>query len=104
MKSETLLKRNDGSEVKIVCELFTNISQLFSIGTFVLARKSPTDDWHYCSESDGKSIKECGSVANYIKHGRSTLMSTVRPHELLKATQEFKSKVIDEFGVMAKFV
>lgn len=104
MRTDTLIQNKDGSEVKIVCQLITNICQKFSIDSFVLVRDSSNDPWRVCRTDDAKTVKECGSVENYTKFGRSELWTRIRPHQLLKATQEFREEVVSKFGVMAQFM
>jgi hypothetical protein len=102
MKKENLIKREDGSQIKIVCSLFTNINQTHSIDTFVLFRENAEDNWNVLSNIPAEGFKAMPRE-EYIRRGRSPLIQKVRVGELLKALNEFRKDVIDKFGITAEF-
>lgn len=82
---EHLIRRPDGSEVKIVAQEFFSISQDRSVGVYVLRRGDPNKAWHCCSDRPHPNWRSM-SVAEYMKHGRSEMLQTVTPGEILKVT------------------
>lgn len=82
--TRTLL-REDGSEVKIVAEAFFGSGLTLSIGVYVHRRETPKHDWVLCNDRPHPDWKNM-SRADYINHGRSEMLQTVSPGEILKMT------------------
>lgn len=80
---EHLIRRADGSEVKIVAQEFFSINQQRSIGVYVLRRDNPDSNWHCCSDRPHPNWRSM-SVDEYVKHGRSEMLQTVTTGEILK--------------------
>lgn len=88
MKVENIITRPDGSQVKIVAEMFIGRGLTESIGNYVLRRPTPECSWNLC-EGGSSNSKELGmSVAEYIKHGRPEMLQFATPAEILKVNQE----------------
>lgn len=102
MKQENLIQREDGSQIKIVCTLFTNSNLTFTIDTYVLFRENESAQWNVLSNIPAQGFKMMPRE-EYIKHGRSPLMQKVKIGELLKASNTFRKKVVEAFGNMAIF-
>lgn len=83
MKAEQLITRADGSQVKIVAELFTNPSCERTIGTYVLQRNSPDEMWHVCSDTPVKGAKHM-SRSEYLRRGRCEKLRVATISEILK--------------------
>ena len=80
-----LLKRGDGSEVKIVASAFFGAGLHRSVGVSVFQRAGPNNDWRLCNDRPHPDWRTM-SVDEYIKHGRSEMLRTVSIGEILRAT------------------
>ncbi|WP_236748869.1 hypothetical protein [Acidovorax carolinensis] len=79
------IQRDDGSEVRIVAQVFGAIlASQPSIGVHVHRRAGPDQDWVLCSDQPHPDWRSM-SVSDYAKHGRSELLRTVSTGELLRA-------------------
>lgn len=83
-KVTTTLDRVDGSQVKIVSQLFFGAGLKESIGVYVLRRDTTDHEWKLCSDTPAPNWRDM-SVDEYIKHGRSELLQTVSIGEILKS-------------------
>lgn len=81
----SLITRNDGSQVKIVCELMFGRGLHPSIGTYVLKRESAEHQWTVCN--DRPTPVEPWSVDGYIKHGRPEILRLTTFAERVKTYQ-----------------
>jgi hypothetical protein len=80
-----VIPRQDGSEVRIVVEQMTGIGLNSSIGVYVHRRESPDQHWVLLSDKPHPDWRAM-SVADYMKHGRSKMLQSVSPGEILKLT------------------
>lgn len=77
------IKRQDGSEVRIVAEEFFGAGLTRSIGVYVLRRETPEGDWKLCSDRPHPDWRTM-SVDEYVKHGRSEMLQAASIGEILK--------------------
>lgn len=94
-KATQTIKRDDGSEVRIVAQAFYGAGLHESIDIYVLRRESRNHHWTLCSERphpDWKSMPR----EDYIKFGRSPMLQAVSPGELLKV-RSLIGKSMDQF-------
>ena len=93
IRKETMIQREDGSQLRIVCQLVHNVfgdkSDTYCIDTFTLFRKSIKDDWNVLSDIPAAGYKKM-SRAEYISNGKSPLMKKVKIFELLRASLKFR--------------
>lgn len=80
---EQLLKRADGSEVKIVAQDFFGAGLTRSVGVYVLRRESPSHAWSCTSDRPHPDWRTM-SVDDYCKYGRSEMLRAATPGEILK--------------------
>lgn len=85
-KATQLLQRANGSQVKIVAEEFFGRGLHRSVGVYVLRRDTVHSPWTLCSDRPAPNWRTM-PVADYIAHGRSEMLQTVTPGEILKVTQ-----------------
>ena len=90
MQVSEIIDRADGSQVKIVAEEGFGIGLHRSIGVYVLSRADKTQPWQFCNERPDPNWKTM-SVADYVKNGRSKMLQTVRPCEILRVAQQLES-------------
>lgn len=82
-KISQTLQRADGSEARIVAQACFGAGLQQSIDVYVHRRESPDHEWVLCSDSPHKDWRDM-SVDEYIKHGRSEVLQTVSPGEIMK--------------------
>lgn len=82
-KVTQVIPRQDGSEVRIVVEQMTGIGLNSSIGVYVHRRESPDQHWVLLSDKPHPDWLAM-SVDDYMKHGRSEMLQSVSPGEILK--------------------
>ena len=85
-KASQLLQRADGSQVKIVAEECFGTGLHRSIGVYVLRRDTAEHPWQLCNDRPAPNWRSM-PVADYVKHGRSEMLQTVTPGEMLKVVQ-----------------
>lgn len=92
-KVEKILEREDGSQVKIVATA-TCAAPTFQreIDFFVLRRDGADDNWKSVSDQPHPDWRKM-SVDEYIKHGRSELLRTVKFGEISRVIQELKAQL-----------
>lgn len=101
-KITKIISRSDGSEVKIVAETLFGAGLQESVGVDVFRRESPEHSWVYCSDQPHPDWQAM-SVEEYVKHGRSEMLQTVSPGEMLAVVNglggrlsEFESAAVPE--------
>lgn len=87
---QKILQREDGSEAKIVVTECFGVGLVRSVDVYVLRRSSPDQAWSLCSDQPHPDWRTM-SVDEYIRHGRSEMLQTVKTDEILKAVQELNS-------------
>ena len=89
MNSEPITKitrtfqRPDGSEARIVATQFFGAGLKPSVGVYVLRRPNSDAQWHLCSQTPHPQWRAM-PVDEYIQHGRSEMLQTVTPGEILQ--------------------
>jgi hypothetical protein len=85
-KVTQIIRRNDGSEVRIVAQKFYGRGLTCSIDVYVHRRESPDHPWMLTSNQPHPDWCKM-SVDEYIKRGRSEMLRTVSHGEILKVTR-----------------
>lgn len=81
-----VFRRTNGSEAKIVAQAMFGIGGHQSIDVFVLRRESISDEWSLCSDRPHPEWRTM-SVDDYVQRGRSEMLSSVSPAEILSLTR-----------------
>ena len=84
-KVSQILERKDGSEVKIVAQTFFGTGLHESTDVYVLQRESKEHAWKLCSEKPHPEWLTM-SVDDYVKRGRSEMLTAASIGEILKVT------------------
>lgn len=84
-KVEQVIRREDGSEVKIVAEACTGIGLTHSIGVHVHRREDPGHAWMLMGDRPHPDWRKM-SVDDYIKYGRPEMLRVASVGEILKVT------------------
>jgi len=84
-KVTKIIPRQDGSEVKIVVEQMIGSGLHSSIGVYVHCRETPGHPWVLRSDRPHADWRGM-SLDDYIMHGRSEMLQSVSPGEILKLT------------------
>lgn len=79
------IRRGDDSEVRITATAMYGAGLTRSVDVYVHRRDSSDKEWKLCSDKPHPYWREM-SVDDYIKHGRSEMLMTVSPGEILSAT------------------
>ena len=87
MKLERLIARPDGSQIKIVTELWLNLFGNDAIHQYVLRRPSKEDPWHCCSSTPALNWRDM-SVDEYVRSGRPEMFRYASHGELMLATRD----------------
>ena len=82
-KITQIIQREDGSEARIVASACFGIGLALSIDVYVHRRESSGHNWILCSDRPHPNWLEM-SVEDYIDNGRSEMLQTVSPGEILK--------------------
>lgn len=90
--AEQLIRRKDGSEVKIVARDFSEPGRARSVDVYVLRRASPKHNWTLCSDQPHPDWRKM-SVDEYVKHGRSEKLRTVTHGEIFKVANALQRPV-----------
>ncbi|EKF7416873.1 hypothetical protein EFK68_03665 [Pseudomonas aeruginosa] len=86
-KITLLIRRDDGSEAKIVARADYGIDFVHRHTSLdVFRRSSSEEQWHLCSDKPHPDWKSM-SVDEYKARGRSEVFQTVTQGEILRATQ-----------------
>lgn len=97
--SNTIITRDDKSQVRILVQSCTNSNLSFSLDATVFARESDQSNWRIIqkpalSNSPESKKMQC-SVEEYKTHpSRPEYFRTVSFAELVKATMEVKEKIL----------
>jgi hypothetical protein len=84
-KVTQVIKRDDGSEVKIVAQQYVGLGLQCSVGVDVFRRENPDQAWSLCNDRPHPDWRTM-SVDEYKKRGRSEMLQTVSHGEILKVT------------------
>jgi len=82
-KISQTLKRNDGSEVRIVVEQSFGRGLTPSLGVYVLRRPTLADNWQLCSNAPHKDWRTM-PVDEYQQRGRSEMLRYASSGEILR--------------------
>lgn len=91
-KFTQFIKREDGTEVRIIAEAFYGRGLHQSIDVMVHRREKPEDNWQLCSDRPHPNWLKM-SVDDYIKFGRSEMLRTVSTGEILKVASMIGKKM-----------
>lgn len=80
---ENLIRRADGSEVKIVAREYFGEGLTRSVGVDVLRRANAAAQWTVCSDRPHPNWRNM-PVDEYVQHGRSEKLQTASLAEMLK--------------------
>lgn len=84
-KVTRVFDREDGSQARIIAEQFTGLGLNHSVNVMVHFRSSGTSIWKLCNDRPHSNWKEM-SVEEYCRSGRSEMLQTVTPAEILKVS------------------
>ncbi len=87
IKIERLISRDDGSQIKIVAELWCNLFGKDAIHAYTLRRDSADLSWSCCGTNPANNWREM-SVDEYVRSGRSELLRYASPAELLSVSRD----------------
>ena len=82
-KVTRFLKKEDGTEVKIIAEIMVGRGLHESVGVYALHRKTNQEQWQLLSDRPSPNWREM-SVSAYTSLGRSPLLQVVGQAEILK--------------------
>jgi len=85
-KFTQIIKRPCGSEVRIVATAMFGLGLHQSVDIFVHKRENKNAPWQLCNDKPCQGWKSM-SREDYIKHGRSEMLNTVSPGEIMKTIQ-----------------
>lgn len=91
-KVEQLLKRTDGSEVKVVAQECFGLGLTRSVDVYVLRRESAKHAWKLLSNRPHPNSRSM-SVDEYVKHGRSEMLQNVSHAEILRTTSMLHTRM-----------
>lgn len=77
------IERSDGTQARIVATQMFGYGMAASIDVFVLRRPSEEENWSLCSNRPHSDWQQM-SVDEYVQGGRSEMLQTVSPGEILK--------------------
>ena len=87
IKLEQLISRDDGSQIKIVAELWSNLFGKDAIHNYVLRRDSADLSWSCCGTTPATNWEKM-SVDEYLQSGRSEMLRYASHAELLAANRD----------------
>lgn len=94
MRHEKLFTRDDGTLIRLVAEYWPYPTGGGSVVHYALVKTPNDTNWNLFSPHNDIDKSLGGlSVDEYVAHGRKGLMAVVRPHEIIKATQELYVKL-----------
>ena len=82
-KITQVFQRKDGSEARIVATACYGSGLHLSVDVYVHRRESPAHTWQLCSNRPHPDWRSM-SVNEYVRHGRSEMLQTVSPGEIMK--------------------
>lgn len=108
MKVNHIITREDGSQVKIVAELFTNPNLTQQPGTFVMQRPNQEAPWRLLGDS-ARTAEATSGVEDYIERAQPEMFKHVSPGEILRANahlmklanKPYYGDITREFGHMS---
>lgn len=93
-KIAQILNRPDGSQARIVAQVFFGRGLHRSVGVYVHRRENPDSEWKLCSDQPHPDWREM-SVEDYKVRGRSEMLRTVTTGEILKLTYALTRGSVD---------
>jgi len=93
-KITQILNRPDGSQARIVAQVFFGAGLHRSVGVYVHRRENPDSEWKLCSDQPHPEWREM-SVEDYKVRGRSEMLRTVTTGEILKLTHALARENVD---------
>jgi hypothetical protein len=84
-KVTQVLQRNCGAEAKIVAQVMTGAGLHRSVDVTVFKREHSGQTWSLCNYRPHPDWRKM-SVDDYVNHGRSEMLKTVTPGEILKVS------------------
>lgn len=88
-KVEQLIQRDDGSELKIVAQEMFGAGLARSVDVYVLSRPDGKSPWEVLSDRPAANWREM-SVQEYIDGGRSPMLQSVTPGQILAVVHELE--------------
>lgn len=82
-KLTQILDRPDGSQARIVAQVYFGAGLHRSVGVYVHRRDDPDSPWKLCSDQPHPDWRQM-SVEDYKRRGRSEMLRTVTTGEILK--------------------
>jgi hypothetical protein len=101
-KFTKILKRTDGSEVRIVAQAYFGAGLHRSVGVDVFRRQSPGHNWEYCREEPHPDWRTM-SVDEYVRRGRSEKLQAASHAEILSVASAI-GKPIESMGNTVRIV
>ena len=96
-KLTQVLNRPDGSQARIVAQVFFGAGLHRSVGVYVHRRDNPDVPWILCSDRPHPDWKQM-PLDEYKKRGRSEMLRTVTQGEILKLTSALMRESVDGLG------
>lgn len=93
-KLTQILDRPDGSQARIVAQVYFGAGLHRSVGVYVHRREGPDLPWKLCSDQPHPDWKQM-SVEDYKTRGRSEMLRTVTTGEILKLTHALTQGSVD---------
>ncbi|MFC5511024.1 hypothetical protein ACFPOU_07785 [Massilia jejuensis] len=100
-KLTQILTRPDGSQARIVAQVFFGAGLHRSVGVYVHRRENPDSPWTLCSDQPHPDWKHM-PLEEYKKRGRSEVLRTVTPGEILKLSHALLQGSVDSLYEGAK--
>lgn len=89
---ERIIKRADGSEVKLVARAFFGVNMKIATDVDVFRRSGPDDDWKLTSAEPHPDWRKM-SVDEYNKRGRSERFQTASHGEIFKVGNDLRASL-----------
>lgn len=87
--ADEIIRREDGSEIKIVAQEYFGAGLTRSIGVHVLRRENADSNWKLCDDRPHPDWRTM-SVADYVSHGRSEMLRMASHGEILKVVNRLQ--------------
>ena len=97
-KLTQILPRPDGSEARIVAQVFFGAGLHPSVDVYVHRREGPDSPWVLCNDRPHPDWKTM-PLDEYKKRGRSEMLRTVTHGEILKLTSALMRESVDQLQV-----
>ncbi len=97
MRHEKVIKRENGTVVRLVANYVPNLNGPYTVDYFALVQAKDSEGWVLFTphHTNDKSLRGL-SVDEYTQRGRKGLLSVVEPHEILKAGMELDEKLRED--------